>query len=61
MDGPKNKQQEALIKRAEVPRRPSDLPNDGTRAGESPQDRVAWQRPERDEHTSEKEHPPGKE
>ena len=61
MDEPKNKQTEELIKRAEVPKRPSDLDNDGTEAGETLQDRAAWERPERVEHTSEKEHPPGKE
>ena len=52
---------EEALERAETPKRPSDLPNDGTESQELPQDEAGFKRPTRVEHTSEKEHPPGKE
>ncbi len=61
MDEPENKQEQAALEKAQAQKRPSDLPNDGTHTGESPADLAAFERPVRIEHTSEKEHPPGKE
>jgi hypothetical protein len=61
MDELKNKHEAKLLKRAEAQKRPSDLPNDGAAGSDTLADRAAWERPERVEHTSEKEHPPGKE
>lgn len=49
----------AAIKRAEEPGRPADL-DDHRVPGETLADDYGFQRPERVEHTSEKEHPPGK-
>jgi uncharacterized protein YfaP (DUF2135 family) len=61
MDGPKNKQIKAALKRAQTAKRPASLTDDGTRVPESLEDDAGFQKPERVEHTSEKEHPPGKE
>jgi hypothetical protein len=60
----KKRIQEAL-ERAKAPKRPTGL-GGKTEAYEAPeeaqsQDDDGWKRPERVEHTSEKEHPPGKE
>jgi hypothetical protein len=61
MAEPENKDEQKALKRAQVPKLPSDLRNDGTIPGETPADDAGFQRPKRVEHTSEKEHPPGKE
>jgi len=58
MDGPKNKNK--LLKRAEAQRRPVGL-DETQKPRETLADMSAFGRPERPEHTSEKEHPPGKE
>ncbi len=52
--------QEAL-ERAEEQKRPADLDNSNDYVEETSQNDDGWKRPERVEHTSEKEHPPGKE
>ena len=49
------------LKRAREPKRPASLLDDGAAPGESVADEAGFERPERVEHTSEKEHPPGKE
>ena len=49
----------AAIKRAEQPGRPADL-DDHRGPSETLADDMGFARPERVEHTSEKEHPPGK-
>ena len=61
MDGPQNKQTDAALKRAQAQKRPANLSDDGTRSDETLEDDAGFERPERVEHTSEKEHPPGKE
>ncbi len=54
-------EQQAALKRAQAPKRPAGLSGESVRPEDSPQDEEAFERPERVEHTSEKEHPPGKE
>ena len=57
-----DKQIKEALKRASAPKRPGGL--DGRAEPlevEVSQDDDGWKRPERLEHTSEKEHPPGKE
>lgn len=61
MDGPENKQITEALKRAQTAKRPGNLSDDGTQVPESLADEAGFERPERVEHTSEKEHPPGKE
>jgi hypothetical protein len=61
MDEAQNKRAEEALKRAQAQKRPVNLSNDGTQADESLEDEAGFERPERVEHTSEKEHPPGKE
>ena len=53
--------EEEALKRAQAPKRPAGLGNDDIKIEETIEDEVAFRRPERVEHTSEKEHPPGKE
>jgi len=60
MDEPKNKKDQKLLERAEAQKRPPGL-DDEFEPGETLADRSAFERPDRIEHTSEKEHPPGKE
>ena len=63
-DGGNKRIQEAL-ERARAPKRPTGLGRTAEpyeAVDEAPiQDDNGWKRPERVEHTSEKEHPPGKE
>lgn len=61
MDEPENKQVAEALERAEQPKRPADIGNDGTKVPESLADEAGFKRPMRLEQTSEKEHPPGKE
>lgn len=60
-----NKRIQEALARAKAPKRPAGL-GGAAEAYEAPEDAPAqdddgWKRPERVEHTSEKEHPPGKE
>jgi hypothetical protein len=55
------KQIEEALKRAQGAKRPANLGDDDQRTGASLADEAGFERPERVEHTSEKEHPPGKE
>lgn len=62
MDGPKNKHLLEALKRAQTPKRPAGLEPDRTHAVEETlEDEAGFEKPTRAEHTSEKEHPPGKE
>ncbi len=54
-------EQQAALKRAQAPKRPAGLDGGGAPPEESVEDDAGFERPERVEHTSEKEHPPGKE
>ena len=57
-----DRQMQEALKRAQAPKRPGGL--DGhtePMVEEASHEDDGWQRPERVEHTSEKEHPPGKE
>jgi hypothetical protein len=56
-----NKNELESLRRAQVSKLPSNLTNDGAEAGETLEDDAGLRRPVRVEHTSEKEHPPGKE
>ena len=56
-----NKNQSEALRRAQVSKVPSNLINDGAEPGETLEDDAGLKRPIRVEHTSEKEHPPGKE
>jgi hypothetical protein len=60
MDELEKQKAQAAIERAEQPGRPSDL-GDPNQRSETLADDMGFERPERVEHTSEKEHPPGKE
>lgn len=60
-----NKQMREALERAKAPKRPGGIggaaePFDPASEAPATQD-DGWERPERVEHTSEKEHPPGKE
>ena len=59
MDELEKQKAEEAIKRAEQPGRPPDL-SDPNERSETLADDMGYERPERAEHTSEKEHPPGK-
>jgi hypothetical protein len=56
-----NKNQSEALRRAQMQKRPFNLVNDGAEPAETPEDDAGLKRPVRVEHTSEKEHPPGKE
>jgi len=56
----KKRIQEAL-RRAQAPKRPAGLGGAAEPLEEPSKPDDGWERPERVEHTSEKEHPPGKE
>ena len=61
MAEPENKQESEALRRAQAQKRPLNLVNDGAQPGETLEDDAGLKRPVRAEHTSEKEHPPGKE
>ncbi|HEX3081667.1 MAG TPA: hypothetical protein VHQ86_00265 [Candidatus Saccharimonadia bacterium] len=60
MDELKNKHNQKLLDRAEAQKRPPGVDRASPPA-ETLADRLAFERPDRPEHTSEKEHPPAKE
>jgi hypothetical protein len=60
MANSKNKLQEEALRRAQAPKRPAGL-DPAAEPKYIAEDIDGFERPERVEHTSEKEHPPGKE
>ena len=61
MDKKQKDLMEQALRRAEAQKRPGNLDNSGSKPTETLEDDAGFERPERVEHTSEKEHPPGKE
>ena len=56
-----DKRMQEALERAKAPKRPAGLGGQVEPFEAPAQDDDGWKRPERVEHTSEKEHPPGKE
>ncbi len=61
MDADNQKRIQEALRRAQAPKRPAGLGDPVVPYEEPAQDDDGWKRPERVEHPSEKEHPPGKE
>jgi hypothetical protein len=61
MDEKQKAQMEEALKRSQAQKRPAGLENDGAVPDHTLEEEAGFERPERVEHTSEKEHPPGKE